>query len=205
MTYGANTLGGAINLIGMKPTHNLEVSAKLGAVSGRGFETKVNLGSNMGKVYIQAGFSLLQREFIPLSADFDTLKQEPDHKRDNSYNKDVKGSFKIGYTPNKTDEYSLNYQYSKGSKGNPVYLGNDPNTRVRYWQWPYWDKQSLYYISRISIGKKSVLKARGYLDQFKNKVSSFDDDTYFTQKKRSSFNSCMTIIPWAAILNLPAT
>jgi iron complex outermembrane receptor protein len=189
MTYGSNTLGGAINLIGMKPTHKLEVSAKLGAMSGQGFETKVNLGSNMGKVYIQTGFSLIQREFVPLSADFDTLKPEPDNKRDNSYNKDIKGSFKIGYTPNTTHEYSLNYQYSQGSKGNPVYLGTDLNTRVRYWQWPYWDKQSLYYISRISIRGKSVLKARGYLDQFKNKVSSFDDDTYFTQKKRSSFNS----------------
>ena len=92
--------------------------------------------------------------------------------RDNSYQKDIKGSLKIGYTPNATDEYSLNYQYSHGSKGNPVYLGTDKNTSVRYWQWPYWDKQSLYYISRTAIGKKSDLKARAYYDQFKNKLSS---------------------------------
>jgi iron complex outermembrane recepter protein len=189
MTYGANTIGGAINLVGMKPVQKLELNAKAGAMSGQGYETKINLGSNLGKVYFQTGFSLLQREFIPLSAKFDTLKLETDHKRDNSYTRDLKGSLKIGYTPNATDEYSINYQYSHGSKGNPVYLGNDKNTKVRYWQWPYWDKQSIYYISRTAVGAKSELKARAYYDQFKNKISSFDDNSYSTQNKGSSFNS----------------
>jgi iron complex outermembrane receptor protein len=189
MTYGANTIGGAINLVGMKPTNRLELSAKLGAMSGRGYESKINLGANFGKVYIQTGFSLLQREFIPLSANFDTISLETNHRRDNSYQKDIKGSFKIGYTPNATDEYSINYLYSHGSKGNPVYLGTDNNTRVRYWNWPYWDKQSIYYISKTAIGVKSELKARGYFDQFKNELSSFDNNNYSTQNKASSFNS----------------
>ena len=189
MTYGANTIGGAINLVGMKPTQKLELNARVGAMSGQGYETKINLGSNLGKIYIQTGFSFLQKQFIPLSANFDTLKLETDHHRDNSYQKDIKGSFKIGYTPNATDEYSFNYQYSHGSKGNPVYLGTDINTRVRFWQWPYWDKQSIYYISRTAIGTKSELKARAYYDQFKNKISSYDDNTYSSQDKGSSFNS----------------
>jgi iron complex outermembrane receptor protein len=189
MTYGANTIGGAINLVGMKPTRKLELSAKAGVMSGQGYETKINLGSNLGKIYIQTGFSILQKQFVPLSANFDTLKLETDHHRDNSYTKDIKGSLKIGYTPNATDEYSINYQYSHGSKGNPVYLGNDKNTKVRYWQWPYWDKQSIYYISRTAIGIKSELKARAYYDQFKNKIRSFDDNSYSTQNKGSSFNS----------------
>jgi iron complex outermembrane recepter protein len=189
MTYGANTIGGAINLIGMKPTQRLELRAKIGAMSGNGYETNINLGSNLGKVYIQTGFSFLQKQYIPLSANFDTTALEKDHHRDNSYQKDIKGSFKFGYTPNATDEYSINYQYSHGSKGNPVYLGTDKNTRVRYWQWPYWDKQSLYYISRTRIGEKSDLKARAYYDQFKNELSSFDNNSYSTQNKPSSFNS----------------
>jgi iron complex outermembrane receptor protein len=189
MTYGANTIGGAINLVGMKPEHLLEMSAKVGFMSGKGHEERINLGGNLGKFYFQSGFSLLDRQYFLLSAKFDTLKLEPDHHRDNSYEKDIKGSIKIGFTPNATDEYSINYQYSHGDKGNPVYLGNDKNTRVRYWQWPYWDKQSLYYISNIAIGGKSGLKARVFFDQFRNKVSSFDDNTYSTQDRNSSFNS----------------
>ncbi len=189
MTYGANTIGGAINLVGMKPTQKLELRAKLGAMSGQGYETKINLGSNLGKMYIQAGFSVLQKEFVPLSAKFDTLKLQTNHHLYNSYSKDIKSSLKIGYTPNATDEYSINYQYSHGVKGNPVYLGTDENTPVRYWQWPYWDKQSIYYISKTAIGKESDLIVRGYYDQFRNEVRSFDDDTYSTQTKRYAFNS----------------
>ena len=189
MTYGANTIGGAINLVGMKPSQKLELNAKAGAMSGKGYETSINLGSNRGKVYIQSGFSILQKDYIPLSSNFDTTSLETDHRRDNSYSKDLKGSIKLGYTPNATDEYSLNYQYSHGSKGNPVYLGTDKNTRVRYWQWPYWDKQSFYYISRTALGTKSDIKVRAYFDQFRNKLSSFDDNTYTTQNRASSYNS----------------
>ena len=56
MTYGANTIGGAIDLVGMKPTRRFELSAKIGAMSGKGYETNINLGSNLGKMYIQARF-----------------------------------------------------------------------------------------------------------------------------------------------------
>ncbi len=189
MTYGANAIGGAINLVGMKPSARLELNGRLGAMSGQGFETNINLGSNLGKVYIQSGLSLLNKQFIQLSSHFDTTALETDQHRDNSYQKDMKGSLKIGYTPNATDEYSLNYQYSHGSKGNPIYLGNDKNTKVRYWQWPYWDKQSLYYISRTALGIKSDIKVRAYFDQFRNKLSSFDDGKYTTQARPSSYNS----------------
>jgi iron complex outermembrane recepter protein len=189
MTYGANTIGGAINLVGLKPSQKLELSSKVGTMSGKGCETILNLGSNLGKMYVQTSLSLLQRKYIPLSADFDTTVLETDLHRDNSRQQDIKGSIKIGYTPNSTDEYSINYLYSHGSKGNPVYLGTDKNTRIRYWNWPYWDKHSIYYIARTAIGTKSVLKVRTYLDQFQNKLSSFDDDTYTTQRKGYAFNS----------------
>jgi iron complex outermembrane receptor protein len=189
MTYGANTIGGAINLVSMKPSKKLELSTRLGIMSGKGFETKVSLGSNLGRIYVQTGFSILKKGYIPLSADFDTCTLETDHRRNNSNQQDIKGSLKIGYTPDTKDEYSINFLYSHGTKGNPIYLGTDMNTRIRYWKWPYWDKQSIYYISKTALGAKSVLKVRTYFDQFKNKISSFDDNTYTTQERNQSFNS----------------
>ncbi len=189
MMYGANTIGGAINMISLKPTHRLEIDSRVGVMSGNGYDTKLNIGSNLGKVYLQTNFSILNRDFIPLSANFDTTALETNYKQDNSYYKDLKLSMKIGYIPNKTDEYSINYIYSHGSKGNPVYIGTDENTRIRYWQWPYWNKQSLYFIATTAIGSKTYLKARFYYDQFKNKLSSFDDNTYTTQDRRYAFNS----------------
>ncbi|MBN2668228.1 MAG: TonB-dependent receptor [Bacteroidales bacterium] len=187
--YGANTIGGAINLISQKPTHKFELNSKLGVMSGRGYEASVSAGSRLGKFFVQGGFSILSREFMPLSADFDTSALETDYRRDQSYRKDWKAHFKLGYTPNKSDEYSLNYSYSHGSKGNPIYLGDDPYTKIRYWDWPYWDKQSVYLLSKTKISKNSNLQTRWYFDQFKNKLESFDDNTYSTQNKPYAFTS----------------
>lgn len=187
--YGANTLGGAINLIGVKPSEKLEVKVEAGVISGNGYISRIGIGSNLGKIYMSANFSILDKMYIPLSEQFDTIALEKNLKLDNSFSKDIKGSLKLGYTPNESDEYSISYSISHGNKGNPIYLGNDPNTKVRYWQWPNWDKQNLYYISKTAINEAINLKIRMFYDEFKNKISSFDDNTYTTQTKKSSFNS----------------
>ncbi|WP_232074115.1 TonB-dependent receptor plug domain-containing protein [Spirosoma aureum] len=95
----------------------------------------------------------------------------------------------MGFTPNATDEYTMSYVNQHGTKGTPPYAGSDPRQTARFWQWPYWDKESWYFISRTALTSKSYLKARLFYDRFKNLLSAFDDNTYSTQKKGSSFNS----------------
>ncbi len=60
---------------------------------------------------------------------------------------------------------------------------------MRFWQWPYWDKRSLYFTSNTALGEKSYAKARLYYDVFKNSLWAFDDASYSTFKKPSSFKS----------------
>jgi len=187
--FGPNAMGGTVNMISLKPSRKLEAHAKAGVMSGKGYLANLNLGSNLGKLYFQGSFSRLDRDHFPLSHGFDTSTYQKDRDRDNSYRKDTKVNAKIGFSPNKTDEYSVNYIYQHGEKGNPVYLGHDPAIRVRYWQWPYWDKQSVYFISKNAVGKASYIRTRLYFDQFKNEVKSFDNGTYSTQDNRSSFTS----------------
>ena len=189
MMYGANTMGGAINIVSRKPQERFELDANAGGMSGRGYKAGVNIGSDFGKGYVQANFSLLNRDYIPLPANFDTVPLQRDHTLNNSYYNHLKTGIKAGFTPNSTDEYTINYIYSHGEKGNPVYLGSDPHMRVRFWQWPYWDKQSIYFISSTEPATGMILKTRFYFDRFKNKLSSFDDDTYTTQARRYAFNS----------------
>lgn len=187
--YGPNTIGGAINLISSKPVDKIEILAKAGVMNGNAYNTSVNIGSNLGKIYFQGNFSKLKREYFPLSADFDTSKLETNFKRDNSYSNDEKVSVKIGFTPNKTDEYSINYIYQHGEKGNPIYLGNDNSVKIRYWQWPYWDKESVYFISKTIIALKNYIKTRFFYDRFKNQLNSYDDNTYTTQNAKYAFQS----------------
>jgi len=187
--YGPNTLGGAINLITRKPKNKIEVTALAGAMSGDGYKGSVNIGTNLDKIYMQGGFSTLQQKYYPLSQQFDSVKTENGKARDNSYREDTKVSIKMGFTPNKHDEYAFSYIYQHGEKGNPVYTGNDPSIKVRYWQWPFWDKESVYFISKTTITDKNYVKTRLFYDKFKNQLNSFDDATYSTQTKPYAFQS----------------
>lgn len=189
VTYGPNTLGGAINLVSRRPQKKLEFDGRAGLLSGQGHRLNLNLGSNLGKFYVQGSASQLKQETFPLSADFAAQPQEDGGNRANAYRNDRKYSLKAGFTPNTTDEYALSYINQHGTKGTPPYVGSDPRQVARFWQWPYWDKESWYFISQTALSTKSYLKARLFYDRFKNLLSAFDDNTYSTQRRGSSFNS----------------
>lgn len=187
--YGPNAIGGTINMISTKPQSAFDLIAKARILSGNGFNNYVSIGTRQNKYYAQGIFTMLNRDYLPLSHDFETNDAETDLKRNNSYKKDQKFTAKFGYTPNTTDEYSISYIKQNGEKGNPVYNGTDTNIKKRYWKWPYWNKESLYFISKTQLTEKTYLKTRAFLDNFKNKLTAFDNDSYSTQITRSSFTS----------------
>ena len=187
--YGANTMGGAINLVTAKPDKPFSLNGRVGAFSGGGFRWNVNAGSRLGKIYYQVGLSQIKQDHYPLSKDFQLRKYQTTYDRENSYRDDKKLSLKVGFTPNATDEYAIGYSYQQGEKGNPPYVGNDPKITTRFWQWPKWNKQSLYFISNTALGSRAKVKSRFYYDTFVNELFSYDDTTYTTQKKRYAFQS----------------
>ena len=189
MTYGANTLGGVINIVSRKPVNKMEIDARSGIMSGDGHRLSLNAGSNLGKFYFQGSISQLKQQNFPLADDFSAKPYEDGGKRENAYRQDVKYSAKIGFTPKAGDEYAFNYVKQDGQKGNPPYVGDDSKVTTRFWQWPYWNKESYYFLSTTGITKTSSVKTRLFYDKFSNLLSSFDDTTYTTQNKGSSFQS----------------
>lgn len=187
--YGANTMGGAINLVSRRPTNNLEINTRAGVFSGDGFRWNLNAGSNLGKYYFQVGLSQLKQTFFPLSNDFESRTFEDGDKRENSYRDDFKFSAKAGFTPNTTDEYVLGYSLQQGEKGNPPYVGDDTRINTRFWQWPEWNKANLFLVSNTALSQQSKFKARLFYDTFVNALFSFDDVTYTTQTRPFAFQS----------------
>ena len=173
---GANTFAGAINLVTKKPTKSFEGDMGLGAFSGNGKTGYINLGSNQGNYYIQASASKTQRDTYPLSNDF-TVKNatnEDGGNRNNAYAKDDKINLKAGYTPNATDEYAINYIRQNADKG--VAPDEALNLAGRgLWQWRYWDKQSLYFLSKTDFGNW-YLKSRLFYDKFKNSLAIYTNN-----------------------------
>ena len=182
VSYGPNTLGGAINLISRRPTSAFEGDVKVGFASGLEKQASVNVGSNQGMWYVQAGASYLDSDYFPLSSDFTPTATEDGGHRENSYRKDSKLSFKVGVTPNATDEYAVSYYKQDGEKGNPP--STDP-AAARYWQWPLWNKESLYFISNTALGDQETLRVRIYTDKFKNGIDQYTNSSYSVLKTTS--------------------
>jgi len=170
---GVNTFAGAINLVTKKPTKEFEGTISAGAFSGGGKKGYISLGSNQEKYYVQASASYLSRDNYPLSSDFEKTTLQPTDKRVESDTEDKKINIKVGYTPNKTDEYAINYINQKADKGVPYTALETP----KYWDWNYWNKESLYFLSKTNFDD-FYLKSRLFYDKFKNSLSIYTNNTY---------------------------
>ncbi|ASI67856.1 TonB-dependent receptor [Diaphorobacter nitroreducens] len=203
LLYGPNTLGGAINLVTRKPVKAFEGDARLGLGAGQTRKAAVNLGGNQGLWYYQLGASYLDADGFPLPKGFKDYKRNPTDtgsRRENAYRTDKRLSFKLGLTPNATDEYALGYVRQEGEKGNPVYTGTSAQKNaVRYWRWPYWDKDSVYFLSTTRIGSNNVLKTRLYHDTYKNGLDMYRDAGYTQHDPTSSYKDTSkgATVEWA--------
>lgn len=191
LLYGPNTLGGAVNLITRKPVKSFEGDARLGLGTGQARKAAVNLGGNQGSWYYQLGASYLDADSFALPKGFKDYKKVPTdtgNYRENAGRTDKRLSFKLGLTPNATDEYALGYVRQEGEKGNPVYTGTSAQKNaVRYWRWPYWDKDSLYFLSTTRLGSDNVFKTRLYHDTYKNGLDMYKDASYTQHDPTSSY------------------
>lgn len=183
VAYGPNTLGGAINLVSRKPARIFEGDVRAGFGQEGSRHTEANVGTNQGKWYLQLGASTRRADGFRMSSDFKPTATEDGGRRNNSYYKDDKASLKFGITPGGDDEYALTYIKQNGEKGQPP--STDP-AFVRYWKWPLWDKESLYFVSRTALGARETLKLRLYVDKFDNSVTSYTDGSYTTLKTSGS-------------------
>jgi iron complex outermembrane receptor protein len=187
--YGPNTLGGAINIVSRRPSGGIQGIAGASYGTGPAGQGYVNAGSKLGDFYLQGGASFMKSDTFPLADGFTPVAIQPAGDRINAAQRDAKFNVKMGWTPNGTDEYAISYVGQRSEKGNPPYAGTDTSVKIRYWQWPYWDKDSVYLVANKHLGSVSYLRVRGFYDTYDNALYSYDDKTYTTQVKASSFQS----------------
>ncbi|MBK8793939.1 MAG: TonB-dependent receptor [Holophaga sp.] len=176
--FGPNTLGGAINLVTRRPVTKFEGDVLGGIFDGNGKKIAANLGANLGTFYLQAGASVRDVGDFRMSSNFQPNAREDGGRRENSYSKDSKYSFKFGLTPNPTDEYVIGLVIQNGEKGQPT--ATDPAIQARYWRWPQWDKQSAYFTTNTALGTQSYVRLRAYFDTYKNTLNAYTNGSYTT-------------------------
>lgn len=189
---GPGGLGGAINLVTRKPTRPFEAEVRVGGGfdgdgTGNSYTASAVVGGRLDKVYAQASFARSERDHWALPDDFTPTTLENGGFRDHSDSKDWRANLKLGFTPNDTDEYSLTYTRQEGEKNAPYHVNDTASTR--FWSWPYWNLDSLAFLSRTQMGESVHVKTRIYRNTFKNALFSFDNARQNTQTLGRAFRS----------------
>ena len=64
----------------------------------------------------------------------------------------------------------------------------DPVASQKYWSWPYWRVQNLYFLSNTKLGDDFYLKTKAYWSKFDNGLFSYNDAdlTIISERRRPS-------------------
>ncbi|HEX7858230.1 MAG TPA: TonB-dependent receptor [Sphingobium sp.] len=183
---GPGAMGGAINLVTRKPTK--EIEAEAGAtlnldhdVNYAGYNVYGVLGTRHDQWYAQVSYSRNYVDHWDLASGFQPTVNQLSHTRDFSKSQDWRLNVKLGFTPNATDEYSVSWTRQEGSKNAPLHLTSTTNQVRRFWSWPEWNIDSVYFLSTTALGDKATLKTRVYYNEFYNMLRSFDNASQTTQ------------------------
>ena len=203
---GPGAMGGAVNLVTRKPTQEFEGEARGVLELDRnldyaGYTAFALLGTRHDKWYAQASYARNEQDHWDLPGDFLPTASEDGGERDFSATEDWRANLKAGFTPNATDEYSINYTRQEGSKNAPLST-TDPVSIQRNWSWPWWNLESIYFLSTTAITDSVSVKARAYRNTFDNLLSAFDDRTQTSQTRPRAFNSYYEDEAWGGSLQL---
>lgn len=174
---GPGAMGGAINLVTRKPTKAIDAEVRGTLELDRdgdyaGYNAFALLGTRQDKWYAQASYARSFRDHWDLSKDFVPTAAEDGGARDLSRTEDWRVNAKLGFTPNATDEYSISYTRQEGSKNAPLHV---TNPQQQAWSWPYWNIESIYFLSTTAVTDKLTLKTRLYRNTFDNLLRGFDN------------------------------
>lgn len=205
---GPGGMGGEVNLVTRKPTKELEGEIRpIVNFGNRGrvadYITSGYIGTKQQGFYLQASGACKDSDGFFMSRKYDPVTVggaviEDGGRRDFSDVRDWRGNFKLGLTPNETDEYTINYTKQEGQK-NLLYavdrpvdglsVGGKQSDIQRNWKWPNWDVETISFASHTEIGEKSYINTKLYHAEFDNTIDSYDDYHFNTQFKPKSFES----------------
>ena len=195
---GPNVMGGVVNLVTRQPQKNFEGEMFVGTAPGGLLKAGVHAGSRGRRLFVQGSADRLQSDFFRISGSFAPTALQPGDRRVNSFQRDERYRVRAGWTPKGQDSYVLSYSNQQGKTGAPPYSGSAPACPAggaalttpcvtpKYWQWPEWNTDGLYFNSRTALGEGSALQFRAFHVRYANTMAMFDDATYSTMNLLAS-------------------
>jgi len=189
---GSGGMGGQINLVTRKPTKAVEAEigtqTDLGSSGFLGQRSFAMLGTKQDLYYLLASGVWDSSRGYDLPGGFTPTVNQGAGLRNHSNSSDTSVNLKAGYTPNATDEYSINYVRQDGAKGVP-YSVTYPIASQRNWVWPYWNVQSLALNTHTVIDGTTYVNSKFFWNRMDNAINSYSNTAQTIQNTASAFDS----------------
>ena len=196
---GPNALGGVVNVVTRQPQRPLEGELFAGTANGNQLNTGLRIGGRWRSMFATGSADLLQSDYFNVASSFTPTGTQPADRRVNSAQRDARYRVRGGWTPRVADRYVVSASSQDGSSGVPPYAGQfpacpagnvaapaTPCVTPRFWNWPKWDTDSLYFNSHTAIGTSSSMRVRAFLSTFTNRQEMFDDVTFSSMNLNAS-------------------
>jgi iron complex outermembrane receptor protein len=184
LLYGANSMGGTINLISKTESRPFSVDANL----EHGFADKASAGFNgsSDKLFYSLNGTFSKSNGFELPRNFPATRNENGGSRDNSRFENRGAMAKLGIR----DIFNFDLAYTLMLVDNEKGIPADAYTaRPRYWRFAEWKKTINNLMFGTASGSDFTIKGNLFLENFKNILDSFDDASFTTQKKPYAFRS----------------
>ena len=183
--YGANTLGGVINIVtkkgGKRPV--TEFTSSFGDYDTQNYI--LNHGATVGKFnyWLLAGYR--KSHGFRLSNDFDRDSKylginSPYHedggRRDLSYYQKRSLNAKIGYEPSEDTKVYLSFDYHNNDRGCPPEYD-------RYWAFPKWNQWHLNLVGQKRFNELFTIRARAFYVDHEDMLKDVSWDNHQTKRK----------------------
>jgi len=173
--YGANTLGGNVNIITTLPRKSFRYRLRIeGSDQGRWFGNG-QISGGWHRLRYVAAFSHQQAPDFTLPSDTPPLKNNPDDTRDNSSFHKNSGTLKLHYNIHPIHRLGLHINIIQ----NRFYIPpNALEERPRYWRFPEWHKNVFSINSEHLFSEQFILRSVWYYDSYRNVLDAYQDSTY---------------------------
>ncbi|MBN6352796.1 TonB-dependent receptor [Providencia alcalifaciens] len=175
LLQGPNLMGGAINLTTATPKKPFEANINFNQGFARGADNAHNISARLGGRndlgFIQVSGSQYKQRFMGIpDAENNNPLAGSNGRRPNSATDDKRMMVKVGWTPREADEYVITYLKQDGDKNSAPSV---TSKKQQIWQWPAYDKESIYFNSTTQITNDIALQSRLYHDTFKNTLHQY--------------------------------